>query len=111
MSETVYTCLAIAVTALVTCLTRGLPFLAFSGKRELPDWLRWLGDALPAAIMLILVVYCMRNTNLGTFPFGMAELISIAVTIVVHMKKRSTLVSMAVGTACYMILIRTIFPF
>lgn len=111
MSETVYTCLAIAVATLVTCLTRGLPFLAFSGKQELPDWLRQLGNALPAAIMLILVVYCMRNTDFSSFPFGLAELISIAITVAVHLKKKSTLLSMAVGTACYMILIRTIFPF
>lgn len=110
MSLSIYTCLAIVVTTIVTCLTRALPYLAFSGKRELPAWVKWLGDTLPPAIMIILVVYCMRNTNFTAFPFGMAELVSIVVTVVVHLRKRSTFLSMIVGTACYMILIRTIFP-
>jgi branched-subunit amino acid transport protein AzlD len=40
---------------------------------------------------------------------GILEAIAIAVTVVVHLIKRHMLISMAVGTACYMVLVQFIF--
>ena len=99
----------IAVTALVTVLTRFLPFAVF-GKRPLPRVVVYLGRVLPPAIMAALVVYCLKDIDLTAFPFGLAQLISVAVTALVHLWKRNTLLSIAAGTACYMALIRTVFP-
>ena len=98
----------IAVTALVTVLTRFLPFAVF-GKRPLPRVVVYLGRVLPPAIMAALVVYCLKDIDLTAFPFGLAQLISVAVTALVHLWRRNTLLSIAVGTACYMVLIRTVF--
>ena len=94
----------IAVTALVTVLTRFLPFAVF-GKRPLPRVVVYLGRVLPPAIMAALVVYCLKDIDLTAFPFGLAQLISVAVTALVHLWRRNTLL----GTACYMVLIRTVF--
>ena len=99
----------IAVTALVTMLTRFLPFAVF-GKRPLPRVVVYLGRVLPPAIMAALVVYCLKDIDMTAFPFGLAELISVAVTALVHLWRRNTLLSIALGTACYMVLIRTVFP-
>ena len=99
----------IAVTALVTVLTRFLPFAVF-GKRPLPRVVVYLGRVLPPAIMAALVVYCLKDIDMTAFPFGLAELISVAVTALVHLWRRNTLLSIALGTACYMVLIRTVFP-
>ena len=99
----------IAVTALVTMLTRFLPFAVF-GKRPLPRVVVYLGRVLPPAIMAALVVYCLKDIDLTAFPFGLAQLISVAVTALVHLWRRNTLLSIALGTACYMVLIRTVFP-
>lgn len=99
----------IAVTALVTILTRFLPFAVF-GKRPLPRVVVYLGRVLPPAIMAALVVYCLKDIDLTAFPFGLAELISVAVTALVHLWRRNTLLSIALGTICYMALIRTVFP-
>ncbi len=99
----------IAVTALVTVLTRFLPFAVF-GKRPLPRVVVYLGRVLPPAIMAALVVYCLKDIDLTAFPFGLAQLISVAVTALVHLWRRNTLLSIALGTACYMVLIRTVFP-
>ena len=99
----------IAVTALVTMLTRVLPFAVF-GKRPLPRVVVYLGRVLPPAIMAALVVYCLKDIDLTAFPFGLAQLISVAVTALVHLWRRNTLLSIALGTACYMVLIRTVFP-
>lgn len=99
----------IAVTALVTMLTRFLPFAVF-GKRPLPRVVVYLGRVLPPAIMAALVVYCLKDIDMTAFPFGLAELISVAVTALVHLWRRNMLLSIALGTACYMVLIRTVFP-
>ena len=99
----------IAVTALVTVLTRFLPFAVF-GKRPLPRVVVYLGRVLPPAIMPALVAYCLKDIDLTAFPFGLAQLISVAVTALVHLWRRNTLLSIALGTACYMVLIRTVFP-
>lgn len=101
--------LIVGVTALVTLFTRALPFAAF-GKRPLPRIVLYLGRVLPAAIMAALVIYCLKDLDFSRFPFGLAELISVGVVAVVHIWKRSSLLSIGIGTACYMVLIRTIFP-
>ena len=101
---------AIAVVALMTWFTRAVPYLLFGGKTELPDTVRYLGTVLPASIMVILVGYCLRDIDLTAFPFGLAEIVSVAVVIALQWMKRNTILSILMGTACYMILIRTVFP-
>lgn len=104
-----YSILAIIVVALVTWFTRGAPHLLFGGKKELPATIRYLGTVLPASIMIILVAYCLRNIDITAFPFGLAELLSVGLVIVVQFVKKNTILSILLGTACYMILIRTVF--
>ena len=93
--------LIIAVTALVTIAVRFLPFAVF-GKRPLPRAVGYLGR--------VLVVYCLKGVDFTAWPFSLAEVIAVAVTALLHIWKRNTLLSIAAGTACYMILIRTVFP-
>ncbi|MEA4807473.1 branched-chain amino acid transporter permease [Acetobacterium wieringae] len=100
---------ALAVVALVTIFTRALPFLFFGGKKKLPDMVSYLGTVLPAAIMIILVVFCLRNTILTAYPYGLAELLSVAAVIIVHCLRNNVFLSIAAGTGLYMVLIRTLF--
>lgn len=104
-----YSAAVIIVVAAVTGLVRALPYLLFGGKKEIPAAVQYLGAVLPASIMIVLVIYCLRNIDLTTFPFGLAELLSIAVIIAAQLIKKNTFLSVFLGTACYMILIRTIF--
>lgn len=99
----------VAVTALVTMFTRFLPFAVF-GKRPLPRVVVYLGRVLPPAIMAALAVYCLKGLDLTAYPYGMAEILSVAATAGMHLWRRNSLLSIAVGTACYMVLIRTAFP-
>ena len=109
MTDTLQTAAIIGVIALMTWLTRGVPYLLFSRKSP-PPVIAYLGTALPSAIMIILVVYCLRNTAWTVAPYGMAELISVAAVAVMQIWRKNTLFSILTGTACYMILIRTVFP-
>lgn len=108
MTSTVYLISTIAIVSLVTWGLRAFPFIVF-GNRELPQLVRYLGYVLPPAIMVILVCYCIRNTKFEEYPYGLAQIISILLVILVHVKKKNMYVSIMAGTICYMILIRTIF--
>ena len=99
----------IAVAAVITLFIRAIPFVAFGGKREVPTTVTYLGKVLPPAIMVILVVYCVKGINLMVGNHGIPELLSIAVVAGLHIWKRNTLLSIAVGTVLYMILVQVVF--
>lgn len=99
----------IAVVALVTIALRFLPFLIFSGKRQTPAYVSYLGKVLPFSIMGMLVVYCLRNISFSAAPFGLPELLSCAVVAALHLWKRNTLLSIAGGTILYMLMVQLIF--
>ena len=99
----------IAVAAIVTLFIRAIPFVRFGGKREVPATVTYLGKVLPPAIMVILVIYCVKGINLFTGSHGFPELLSIAVVALLHIWKKNTLLSIAVGTILYMILVQVVF--
>ncbi len=98
----------ICIVAAATALIRGLPYLVF-GKRELPDMAVYLGNVLPGAIMVILVVYCLRGIRLTGFPYGGPELLATLCVALLQIWRKNTLLSVSAGTILYMILIRTVF--
>lgn len=97
----------VAVAALVTLLIRALPFALFS-RGNPPRVITYLGRVLPATVMAILVVYCLKGVSFGTLSGFAPALIAVAATAALHALKRSTLLSIACGTAVYMLLIRVI---
>lgn len=101
--------LLIAVIALVTAGLRFLPFFLFGGKRETPPLVTYLGQVLPYAIMGMLVVYCLKDVNLASAPFGIPEAIGCTVVALLHIWKRNTLLSIGAGTLCYMLLVQFLF--
>jgi len=109
MTDTLQTTALIGVIALMTWLTRGLPYMLFARKCP-PAWVRYLGTALPSAIMIILVVYCLRNVAWTVAPHGAAELIAVLVVVGMQLWRKNSLLSIFTGTVCYMVLIRTAFP-
>ena len=64
---------------------------------------------LPYAIMGMLVVYCLKDTTVLSWPYGIPELISCVVVVLLHVWRKNTLLSIGVGTACYMVLIQLVF--
>jgi len=99
----------IAIMALVTLALRVAPFLIFGGSRETPPFIIYLGKVLPFAIMAMLVVYCLKDVKILSFPHGLPELIAGVVTALLHIWKKNTLLSICAGTVCYMVLIQQVF--
>lgn len=107
--STKQTILIIAVAAVCTFATRLFPFALFPGKKEVPKFIHYLGEILPVAIIGVLIVYCLRDFTKGDINFIIPQLIAVAATAAVHIWKRNTLLSIAVGTIGYMLLIHFVF--
>ena len=104
-----YFILMIVVASVCTILLRALPFLIFGGKRENPEIVHYLGRVLPPAIMVILVIYCLKGISFLNSPYGIPELLSVAVVVLLHVWKRNILLSVGLGTALYMFLVQVVF--
>ena len=101
--------LIIVLVALTTFATRVTPFLVFPKGKEIPKTIQYLGKVLTPAIIGMLVIYCLKNVSVLSEPYGIPELISVAVVAVLHIWKRNNLLSIGVGTVLYMVLIQTVF--
>ena len=106
MPDGLYIFSAIAVCALCTLALRAAPFILFRGGRRLPPAVRRLAANLPAAIIAVLVVYCLKSLPPSPLPDAAATLVSVAAVVILHLWKRNTLLSIAGGTALYMLLLR-----
>lgn len=99
----------LVIIMLVTMATRFLPFLLFGGKKQPPKIITYLGKVLPCAIMGMLVVYCLKDVRPLAYPYGIPELLGIALVAVLHVWKRNSLLSIGAGTVFYMLLVQLIF--
>lgn len=99
----------ILVVAFCTFLTRALPFFIFKNPDALPKPIIYLGKVLPMAIMLCLIVYCVRNTAFLAYPYGIPELLGIGCVVLLHVWKRNNMISIIGGTVVYMVLIQVVF--
>ena len=84
--------ITITVSALCTFFLRALPFLAFSGAQKMPDWLDRLGKTLPSGDDVVCI--------------GLPKIAAVVIVALSYKWKHNTLVSIVVGTAGYMILLR-----
>ena len=102
-------CMTIGLCALASILTRALPFLILSEKKPTPPLVRYLGNVLPAAVFGMLVIYCLKDTAFLSKNYGAPEFAGIFTTILLHIRMRQMLISIAGGTALYMALIQFVF--
>lgn len=119
--------LSILVMAVVTFLTRALPFLLFDRGDAPPKLVLYLGRVLPPAVIAMLIIYCLRSPALSvsanlvetlsgfwqavvSFFVGWApQLIAGVVVVVLHVWKKNNLLSIFGGTILYMILVQFVF--
>lgn len=100
--------LIIAVCSVCTFAERLLPFVIF-GKRKVPSAVRYLGRMLPLAVMATLVVYCLRHISFADAGLFLPQLICVAVTALLHLWRKNTMLSVVCGTALYMVLVQLVF--
>lgn len=93
--------LSILVPAVLTFGLRALPFLLLN-KRELPKRIEYLGNVFP---MATLVVYCLKSVPASALQDNLILFAGVAVTAAVHIWKKSSILSITVGTVVYMVLV------
>ncbi len=101
--------IAIGITSLVTLATRALPFIIFSNGKKTPEFITYLGNKLPYAVMAMLVVYCLRGMSFSSASGFVPEIIASAITIGSYIWKKNTLLSIILGTVVYMVLVQFVF--
>ena len=97
----------IAVMALATAALRFLPFLVF--RKRTPAYIVYLGSVLPAALIGMLVVYCLKDVRIASAPHGLPELLAGIAVVLLQAWKRNSLLSILAGTLLYMLLTQLVF--
>ena len=100
MPSPLYLAAVVALAGAITLALRAAPFVILSRLRS-SDLVAYLGRHLPAGVMLILVVYLLRDLPVDRPLLTLRELVPVLVTIAVHLWRRNALLSMAAGTAVY----------
>jgi branched-subunit amino acid transport protein AzlD len=101
----------IVVCALTTFATRGVPFLALSRQAEHPLILH-LGRYLPPTVMMILVIYALRDFRplaegqLNAGANGWPMILASLVVVLLHLWRRNALLSILGGTGAYMAMVQ-----
>lgn len=109
MLDMVSSLIMIAAVAIATFATRAASFVVFPKGKEVPPTVKYIGTVLPPAVIGMLVVYCLRSTQLFAYPYGIPELIACLAVIGLHAWRRSVLLSVGAGTVLYMVLVQMIF--
>lgn len=112
---------AIAVMAIVTFLTRALPFLLFDRGDHPPKLVLYLGRVLPPAVIAMLIIYCLKSNILAVeanltalldpavLNQWLPAILSVAVVVILHVWKHNNLLSIFGGTILYMVLVQAVF--
>ncbi|MFB7666307.1 branched-chain amino acid transporter permease [Kitasatospora sp. NPDC056138] len=107
MPDARYLILAAVVAAGVTWALRALPFAVLAPLRASAT-VRYLGARMPAGVMVILFVYCLRDVPLHRSQSAV-PLAALAVTVGLHLWRRNALLSIIGGTAASVMLASTLF--
>jgi len=104
-----YSLFIILLIAVLTFGARVFPFVVFGRGGKTPAAVAYIGNILPPAVMIMLVVYCIRHVTPLAWPHGIPELISIAVVAFLYKFTKNYLIAMVGGTILYMVLIQMVF--
>ena len=100
---------SIAVMALVTFLTRALPFLLFDRGEHPPKVVMYLGRVLPPAIIAMLIIYCLKGVTFAAPAGWVPSLLAGGAAVLLHIWKGNDLLSIFGATAFYMFLVQGVF--
>ena len=102
-SDDAYIAAAVAVSAAVTWGLRALPFTALAPLRA-SRTVEYLRTRMPAGVMVILLVYCLRTLPLSHPGTALAPAAALAATVGLHLWRRNALLSILAGTLVSVVL-------
>jgi branched-subunit amino acid transport protein AzlD len=102
----IYGILLILLMAVLTYGARLFPYLLFGRRDKAPAIVAYLGAVLPPAVMILLIVYCLRDISVLRYPWGIPGFASIALVFVLYKLTKNNLIAMIFGTVAFMALSR-----
>jgi branched-subunit amino acid transport protein AzlD len=103
-----YLIAGIVIASILTYITRIIPFIFFR-KKEPSAIIKYIEWNMPVMIMVILVFYALKDVAWDIYPYGIAEMVGIAIAGSLHVKYKNALLSIFVATVTYMFLIQKVF--
>lgn len=100
---------SIAVMALVTFLTRAMPFVLFGRGDHPPRVVLYLGRVLPPAIIAMLIVYCLKGVSFASPAGWVPAAVCCGTAVALHLWKGNDLLSIFGATGLYMVLVQAVF--
>lgn len=95
--------ITIGMVVLGTQITRWLPFVALRKASGTSAFLHYLGRVLPPAIFGMLVIYCYRNLDFASAPYGVPEIVCGMIVAVLQLIFKNMGVSILLGTLTYIL--------
>lgn len=99
--------MAVLLSAFATFLTRATPFYVIKNYKPRP-WLTAVERHMGLMIMVILVCYGLKDIKFDVYPYGLNEALAVFSAVLIHLRFKNALLSIAASTAIYMTLIRII---
>ncbi len=99
--------ISVILSGLIIFLERAFPFLLFS-KKEPPALIKFIERFIPPMVITALLVYCLKDLSLTQRQNFVPAISALALTILLHIWKRNSLISIFSGTILYMVLIKII---
>lgn len=103
MPDTPYLIAAVAVAAAVTWSLRALPFSVLAPLRASAT-VGYLSVRMPLGVMVILLVYSLRDLPLADPAQALPGVAALAVTVALHLWRRNAVLSILGGTAVNVVL-------
>ena len=101
--------ITIGLCVLAVQITRLVPFWIFPANRPIPEYIRYLGKVLPAAMFGMLVIYCYKNIDIFAGHRGLPNFIAGALVLALHFLEKEYVSFDSVGTLFYMVLVQQVF--
>ncbi len=98
--------ISIVLMAIITFFTRLFPFLFFQ-KKDPPLLLIFIEKYIPPMVMVILVIYCLRDVKWTILPYGLPEALAVILVALIHIRLKNPLLSIFGGTIFYMFTIQS----
>ena len=96
---------AVLLSAFATFLTRAAPFYIIKNYKPSP-WLTAVERHMGLMIIVVLVCYGLKDVKFDVYPYGLNEAVAVFTAVLIHLKFKNALLSIATSTGIYMALIR-----
>lgn len=103
MPEPGYILAVILISGAITWALRAIPFVMLAPLRN-SQLLTYLGERMPAGIMLILAIYTLQGADVTQSAHLVPILGGLAATVGLHLWRGQMIVSIFAGTAVYVAL-------